>query len=170
MRPLAGLLYLLLFSSLAQAESEAEARAAWIAGRKAAEKHIPATIRKYAEAIGCNFAMDPKNLLPYQLDGKAGFVALFLLDVGCSGGSTMSRPVLVFLQHSGLNKVVIDVLYSNPLQTSEEFPSMVTRIYLKKGKLYFQGFELRPEDALCCPSLKVGGRVEFRKQQWRIVH
>lgn len=94
MRNIGMLLGMLAFPALGLAESE-EAFQKHLgehdAIRQEAVRHIPRLIETYASTVGCAFSWNPANVVPYQLDGKDVFVALYSLDVGCSGGSRRTR-------------------------------------------------------------------------------
>jgi len=165
------LLMLLVMSVSVRAETEEEIRrtiAYETAEFKKAEAAIPQLIEKYAATMGCGFSMNPANVLPYQIKPKnvRGYVAIYNLDLGCSGGSSMSRPYFVFLQKSFTNIILVNPTYSNPLQTSQAFPATVKNIFLKQDELWFKGVELGPGDALCCPSAPINGKVQIKDGRW----
>lgn len=130
-------------------------------------KNIPSVVKQYADAVGCEFHMKRTNVVPYELDGGSAYIAVMHLDNGCSGGSAMSRPVFVALRPAAYQKVLVDASYSAPDQTSQEFPSLISRIYLKGGEIWFEGktFDLA-KDPICCPSVNVVGRVKYQSGKW----
>jgi hypothetical protein len=130
-------------------------------------KQIPSIIEQYATSIGCEFHMSKSNVVPYDIGGLHSYVAVFSIDNGCSGGSAMSRPVFVVLQPVAYDKILVNAAYSAPHQTAEEFPGLVTNIFLKDGKLWFKAkaYDLT-KDALCCPSVPVTGQVEYQGGKW----
>jgi len=137
------------------------------AQRAKAGAEIPRLVRKYGETIGCNFSMNKSNVVAYTQGDFGAFVALFSIDEGCSGGSAMSRPVLVVLRWGGpgLWDLFIDPNYSLPIH-SASFPRTVAKIYAVGQELRFEALELRTSDALCCPSKHVSGRVVWTSNGW----
>ena len=79
----------------------------------------------------------------------------------------MSRPVFVVLQPSAYGKILINAEYSAPHRTSEKFPSLVTKLFVKDNKLWFKAkaYDLA-KDALCCPSMPIIGQVEYVNGEW----
>ena len=147
---------------------------------KKAEASIPALIRQYATSLGCAFYMDPSNVVPYPMSKLKGpkpsapgsrlkvFVVVFSLDEGCSGGSQMSRPVFAVVRHGFPFTMVVDATFSAPHQTSEDFPSVVTHIFLKDGELWYMALAHDfSKDALCCPSVSITGRLVFEGRMWK---
>jgi hypothetical protein len=138
---------------------------------KAAEANIPAVIEQYATSIGCAFHMEQRNIVPYMLKGNPVFVAVISLDNLCTGGSAMSRPVFVIVEHGGpADSIVVNAEYSAPHQTSEDFPQTVTDLFLKDGELWYKALEHDfTKDALCCPSVPVTGRVVCKNGAWHSI-
>jgi len=134
-----------------------------------AVKNIPNLIEQYANTLGCEFNMNPQNVVEYTIDSKKRFVALFSLDVGCSGGSSMSRPVFVALTSElSYPKIFIDAKYSAPNQTSDDFPQTITSIFLKDNKLWYSALDFDfKKDALCCPSVPITGELKFENEKWK---
>jgi hypothetical protein len=160
----------LFLSSICLAESEAELNAhirQHDAEMKAGLRRIPEVVARYGNALGCQFTMNPANVAPYTLGTRNGYVALFSLDEGCSMGSAMSRPVIVFLEQSQNATPYVKASYSAPGQTSPQLPVNMQRLYLRGTELWYSGLASKPEDPLCCPSGKVEGRLEFKQGQWQ---
>lgn len=128
---------------------------------KDSEKNIPAIVKQYAESIGCGFWMDPANVVRHTVDGEGGFVALFHVDSGCSGGSRSSRTVFALLQSGAWDRYYINITYSSPGQTSREFMPTVSRIYVENGRLMFHD---RGDPRFLRPVSY--GQVDFRDGQW----
>jgi hypothetical protein len=120
----------------------------------------------YAESLGCAVTLDKRNILPYSIEGKNQFIVLYSIDVGCSGGSAMSRPALAVLERNAYGNFYVRPEYSSPLSMSDQFPASTDRLFLKNGRLRFAGRELGPNDALCCASVPVEGVVNFSQGQW----
>lgn len=132
-----------------------------------AERNIPKVIKQYAESIGCSSYLKRNNVVPYEMDGGKAYVAVIHLDNGCSGGVAMSRPVFILLKPAAFQMIKVDTDHSAPHQTSPKFPSLISRLYVRNGALWFQGkaFDLA-KDANCCPSIYVTGRITYRKGEW----
>lgn len=135
-----------------------------------AESLIPALIKQYGTSLGCAFNMNPKNIVPFEFKGEKSFIALFSLDVGCSGGSAMSRPVFAVVQLGAFYSFKINADYSNPKQTSDNFPQIVTDLFLDNGELRYKALKLDfTKDALCCPSIAIEGKLTFENGVWKSI-
>lgn len=135
---------------------------------KVAVENIPVVLRHYAESIGCEFNLDPSNIVQYTFERKTDYVSVFSLDNGCTTGTAMSRSIFALLQTDGYQrKFLISAEHSAPHQTSDEFPPRISRLYVKDAQLHFEGLELDPAtDALCCPSIKISGHVLYKDGKW----
>ena len=134
---------------------------------KKAERDIPKVVERYASAMGCEFSMDPGNVIPYSLGERQGYLAVYSLDLGCTGGSNMVVNYFAFLQRGFPFHIVVNPAYSNPAQSPAEFPRHEAKIYLKDGEAWFRGLVPdRKKDALCCASVPVKGKVTFSKGKW----
>jgi len=142
-------------ASLAQAAPDAETLG-----------KVAAVTLRYANSLGCAVTLDKRNIVPVRLDDRDLFVVLYSIDVGCSGGSAMSRPALAALKRSTYGTFYVRPEYSSPLSTSDQFPAATDRIFLKDGRLGYQGRELGPDDALCCASVRVEGWARFKNGKW----
>jgi hypothetical protein len=127
---------------------------------------VASVATRYAESLGCAVTLDKRNVVPYSIDGDNLFIVLYSIDVGCSGGSAMSRPALAALERNTYGNFYVRPEYSSPRSTSDEFPASTDRLFLKDGRLRFTGRELGPNDALCCASVPVGGWVNFSQGHW----
>jgi hypothetical protein len=163
---LAGIFFLLISPiCFSQTESEEKAYLALFANPE--QKIIP-VLTQYANSIGCAYDFNPKNIVQYSNVSEKSFVVLFSLDVGCSGGNAMSRPVIALMQFSELGKIYVNPKYSTPSQTSEKFPSHTENIYLENGKLKFKAREYDfAKDPLSSPSVIVTGEIEFKNSFWQ---
>jgi len=136
---------------------------------KKAEREIPKIIEKYATAIGCEFLMDPNNVVPFRIGKNDGYLAIYSLDLGCSGGSNMSMTYFAFLQKGYPFHILINPAYSNPSQSPDQFPRHEAKIFLKDGELWYSGFiPDYSKDALCCASIPTKGKVIFNKGKWEV--
>ena len=97
------------------------------------------TVRAYAEGVGCNFEMDAKNIVAYDVDGDGNpeVIALFSVDKGCMGGSGTTANDLVVLAVGGPR---VDQFFVEPkLSQFVGLPRFIDRIYVKKSQLWFDG-------------------------------
>jgi len=127
---------------------------------------VAAVTLSYANSLGCAVTLDKRNIVPFRMDDHDLFVVLYSMDVGCSGGSAMNRPALAALERNPYGAFYVRSEYSSPLSTSDRFPAATDRIFLKDGRLGFEGRELGPNDALCCASSRVEGWARFEHGQW----
>jgi hypothetical protein len=142
--------------------------ASQVFGADLSRKDAPAlkAVKSYANSIGCAVNLDERNVVPYEIDGESVAVTLYSIDLGCSGGTAMSRPAFAVVRQN-VYGAYVDPRYSSPLQTSEEFPQHTERLFARHGQLWYSGKEFNFEtDALCCPSIRVEGKVQFREGKW----
>ncbi|KJV07776.1 hypothetical protein [Methylocucumis oryzae] len=92
---------------------------------------IKAVITKYAETLGCSIWFNPQNIVPHLLNDERLYVGLFSVDLGCSGGNLMNRPVFVAVKPGAYDQYFIDYQYSSPAQTSDKFPQHTTEIFFQ---------------------------------------
>lgn len=160
----AGLLILLSTFSFADSDADLEK---YLAQLPKPEHIIPPVVESYGRAIGCDFYFDPENIVEKEIDQKRSFIALFTVDIGCSGGNNNYRPVFVVLQYGAYDKIFISLKYSLPSQTSDEFPKDTQNIYIRDGKIRFNAKKFDPKkDALCCASIPFSGEVIFSDGKW----
>ena len=139
--------------------------------KKDAIASIPKVVEQYATTFGCAFNMDEKNILKLNNESIESYLALFSLDLGCSGGSAMSRPYFVVLSFGGSypKRMFINLEYSSPLQTMNDFPQHIINIFYKSNQLFYSALEYEPKDALCCPSRKVINKLIFENGKWKSI-
>ncbi len=158
-----------LLSSVALGDTE-ESVAAYVRlqEQRIAEEieNIPSLVERYASTLGCSYAMDPKNVVPYTLDRRV-HVALYALDRGCSGGSQMQATQIAVVIYGSYDKLYISPEHS---RIANRPPRIVDRLYLEDGALRYEGRNLRGEDALCCPSGIVRGTLKFDGSMWTFVN
>ena len=128
---------------LAESQAEFDAMVAdYDAKMKAGEAELPRVVEQYAKSLGCEFNMNPHNIVRFPIENAGKWVALFSLDVGCSMGSAMSRPVIVVLSQSENFHIYINPKYSTPAQTSESLPRQVDSIFVKGSELWYTAREI----------------------------
>lgn len=139
--------------------------------KQAAEQTIPNIVERYALSFGCMFDMQKQNVVELKDWEQLSYVSLYSLDLGCSGGSAMSRSYFVVISNydrSHPRNIFVNPKYSLPSQTSEKFPSHLESIYLENGKLKYRAREYNwATDSLASPSIIVIGEVEFKNNIWQ---
>ncbi|MDW3711129.1 MULTISPECIES: hypothetical protein [unclassified Pseudomonas] len=128
-------------------------------------ENIPSLVERYASTLGCSYAMDPKNVVPYTLDRHV-HVALYALDAGCSGGSQMQATQIAVVTYGGYDRLFISPELS---RIANRPPKIVDRIYVENGALRYEGRKPSSDDALCCPSGIVRGTLKFDGSMWTFV-
>jgi len=132
-------------------------------------------ITRYANSKGCFIHMDDENIVRHQIRGKSYFIALYDIDTVCNMGNNNHRPAFAALSNDKHGSVVIVKKYSNPAQTSDDFPQTIERIFTKDGELWYAAKEYNWSmnetdpakiDAICCPSLTVEARFYFGEKGW----
>jgi hypothetical protein len=132
---------------------------------KTADK-VASVATGYAESLGCAVTLDKRNIVPCSIEGNDLFIVLYSVDVGCSGGTAMSRSALAALERNAYGNFYVRPECSSPRSMSDQFPASTDRLFLKDGRLRFAGRELGPNEALCCASVPVEGWVSFSRGQW----
>jgi hypothetical protein len=138
----------------------------------AAPKELPrAKIEKvlgaYANTVGCDFEMDRKNIVEMDIEGygEKEFIALFINDDGCSGGSgSWSSKLAVLDRHTeNPNKGGIYVLpeMTMPVAPGVGFPRFIDRIFVKNGQLWFAGRVHAEKDGNNFPTIPVQAQIQL---------
>jgi len=139
--------------------------------KKIAEETIPNIVERYALSFGCEFNMQKRSVVELTHWKEISYLAVYSLDLGCSGGSAMSRPYFVVLSNHDRTRprnIFVNPKYSLPAQTSEGFPQTITGLYIKNEKIYYSALEFDfKKDALCCPSVPIEGELVFEGDHWK---
>lgn len=139
--------------------------------KQSAKETIPSIVERYALSFGCVFNMQKDNVVELKNWEELSYLSLYSLDLGCSGGSAMSRPYFVVISNydrSRPQQIFVNPKYSLPSQTSNNFPQRITGIYTKSEKIYYSALEFDfAKDTRCCPSVKVEGELVFEEGQWK---
>ncbi|WP_396615954.1 hypothetical protein ACHZ97_17805 [Lysobacter soli] len=122
---------------------------------------VASVVKTHAGTIGCSVTVDARHVTPYMLEGGRVYVALYHADVGCSGGTSMGRPVLVVVRHAAYDTYMVDTRYSTPQQSPDNLPPTITQLAARDGRIELKGLALDPSDALCCPSRRVQGYLRL---------
>ncbi len=137
-------------------------------------KQIIRTVNGYANSISCNvLAIGPKDiaaLVPYRdCWGIARYAVLWHGDIGCAGGSKTTTANIAIVTVGAGNSFVVDPLLSSPVVSFEGFgfPKLIGNTH---NSLVLDGFELGPNDGLCCPSVPVRMTVRVNeKGDWKLI-
>ena len=122
----------------------------------------------YANTVGCDFEMDRKNIIEINLngDGDKVFVALFVNDNGCGGGSgSWTSNLSVLKQYDDhQNKGGLRVIYemTMPIISGIGLPRFIDRIFIKNGQLWFAGRIHAEKDGNNFPTIPVQARIQLR--------
>lgn len=132
----------------------------------------------YANSISCgDVEVQPKQiaaLVPYKdLDHRddAKYAVLWDGDIGCMGGSGTTATNISIVGIGTNNAYFIDPLKSSPVI---HFDSPVTFVERLVGNtndtLVLEGMEAGPNDAHCCPSIKVRFKLKVdKKDNWKLI-
>ncbi|MDF3868438.1 hypothetical protein P3W53_28540 [Pseudomonas denitrificans (nom. rej.)] len=155
---------LLLWSGLARADGTDEEEWARHQARMAVKaKAIPSMVERYAELVGCAVAFDPKNVVPYTVRGRSGFIAVLGLNEDCGGGVTMNIPYVVAVRWGGYETLLIDPVMS---KAANNLPRVIDRVWLDGAIVRYAGREASASDAACCASKPVSGTITYQNEQW----
>lgn len=123
---------------------------------------IEKVLSVYANSVGCAFEMDRKNIVKKDIygDGEPVFVALFVNDDDCSGGSgSWSSKLAILDQHNGGIYVRPDM--TMPLISSSGLPRFIDRIFIKNRQLWFAGRIHADKDGNNFPTIHVQAQLQF---------
>lgn len=131
---------------------------------------IRSVLQSYASAFGCMVRLEDDNILSHDVDGdeKKEFVVLFGVDLGCSEGTAMHQPVLAVLERGTQGQVFVRPQQSYPAAPLEGHIQNIDRIFIENGQLWYEGKDFDwTNDARCCPSVPVKGRLFLRDGVWK---
>jgi hypothetical protein len=172
--PIISAIVSILFSSTVMAtpeEEEKQFELEYEQKKQSSKEIIPNIVEKYALSLGCVFNMQKENVVELKNWEELSYLSLYSLDLGCSGGSAMSRPYFVVLSNydrSHPEHIFVNPKYSLPSQTSGSFPQTITSVYTKNEKIYYTALEFDfAKDARCCPSVKIEGELVFEEGYWK---
>lgn len=140
-------------------------------------KQIIRSVTDYANSISCEDGeVSPKNiaaLVPYKTSDDRWdekYAVIWTGDIGCSGGSHSSTANLSIVTIGSSDSYVVDPLKSSPVIKFECPVQAVERVVGNTSdSLVLEGNEVGPDDASCCPSVKV--RFTLRadeKGNWKL--
>jgi hypothetical protein len=136
---------------------------------KIPRSQIETVLGAYAHSVGCDFEMDRKNIVETDVDGSGvkRFVALFINDDGCGGGSGSWQSNLAVLEQSnnesGNNGIYVVPEMTMPVISSIGLPRFIDRIFIKDGKLWFAGRIHDEKDGNNFPTIPVQAQTKLLK-------
>jgi hypothetical protein len=157
MKPIIFVLFAFLLASLSAVAQQQELP------RTKIEKILGA----YANSIGCDFSIDRKNIVEMDIEGNGNkvFVALFINDEDCGGGSgSWTSKLAVLDRHNeNPNKGAIYVLteLTMPAASSIGLPRFIDRIFIKDGQLLFAGRIHADKDGNNFPTIPVQAQIQL---------
>ena len=92
------------------------------------EHEINRRVEMFGSALGCNFHTPKQNMAAWKDKNGTGYLVLFSIDYGCSGGNAMDRPVLAIVRIGAYSTPYLDQQLSTPNRTSDNFPAIIERI------------------------------------------
>lgn len=128
---------------------------------------IEKVLSTYANTVGCVFEMDQKNIVEMDIQGNGDkvFVALFINDDDCGGGSgSWTSKLAVLDRHNeNPNKGGIYVLteLTMPAASSIGLPRFIDRIFIKDGQLWFAGRIHADKDGNNFPTIPVQAQIQL---------
>lgn len=126
---------------------------------------IEKVLGAYANSVGCAFAMDRKNIVKLDIYGDGEkesqvFVALFVNDDECSGGSgSWASKLAILEQHNGGIYILPEM--TMPLIASSGLPRFIDRIFIKNRQLWFTGRIHADKDGNNFPTIHVQAQLQF---------
>jgi len=132
---------------------------------------IEKVLGTYANTVGCDFQMDRGNIVNMDIDKdiKNVFVALYIFDSNCGGGSgSWDSNLAVLRKHNeDTDKGGIYVLpkLTMPEISGIGLPRFIDRIYMKNGQLWIAGRIHAPKDANNFPTIPVQAQVQLLKKE-----
>lgn len=121
----------------------------------------------YANTVGCDFEMDRKNIVKIDINrgGDTVFVALFINDDDCSGGSGSRVSNLAVLGQHKKNPdkggIYVRPEMTMPVIPGIGLPRFIDRIFIKDGQLWFAGRVHADKDGNNFPSIPVQAQVQL---------
>ena len=121
---------------------------------KIPKAEIKKQLEKYVSSFACIGNIKDIILINEDYFGEFNkeYLVLFYADIGCSRGMGM-QSVLAVLGHQSSGNVVVQPQKSFPSVKMYGFPTQITKIYKKNGRLWYSGKEFAVNDANCCPSI-----------------
>lgn len=128
----------------------------------------------YANTVGCDFEMDRKNIVKIDIngDGDRVFIALFINDDGCGGGSgSWTSNLAVLEQHDeepDRGGIYVRPEMTMPVISGIGLPRFIDRIFIKDGQLWFAGRIHADKDGNNFPTIPVQAQVQLLKSDVQV--
>lgn len=128
----------------------------------------------YANATGCAFQMDRKNIVEVDVEGNGDkvIVALFVNDDDCGGGSGSWTSNLAVLDqhHENPDKggIYVRPELTMPVASGIGLPRFIDRIFIKDEQLWFAGRIHAKKDGNNFPTITVQAQVQLLKSEVRV--
>ena len=132
---------------------------------------IEKVLSAYSNSVGCAFEMDRKNIVKMDINGSGEqeFVALFVNDEGCSGGSGSWESNLAVLdQHDeepDKGNIYVRPDMTMPVSSAIGLPRFIDRIFIKDSQLWFAGRIHADKDGNNFPSIPVQAQIQLIKRE-----
>ena len=132
---------------------------------------IEKVLTAYAKATGCDFEMDKKNIVRIDLNGDEDivYVALFIIDEDCSGGSGSWTSNLAVLdqntERAAKTEIYVRPEMTMPVAPGVGLPRFIDRIFIKNKQLWFAGRIHADIDGNNFPSIPVESQVQLHKSE-----
>lgn len=135
---------------------------------------IEKILGRYANTVGCDFEMDQKNIVEMDINGNGDkeFVALFINDDDCSGGSGSSASNFAVLEQHKENPdkggIYVRPEMTMPVIPSVGLPRFIDRIFIKDAQLWFAGRVHADKDGNNFPTISVQAQVQLLKSEVQV--
>lgn len=132
---------------------------------------IDKILHTYADAVGCDFGIDRKNIVEMDIEGNGEkeFIALFRNDDGCSGGSgSVISNLAVLEQHDeepDKGSIYVRPEMTMPVAAGIGLPRFIDRIFVKEGQLWFAGRIHADKDGSNFPTIPVQAQIQLLKSE-----
>lgn len=135
---------------------------------------IEKILGRYANTVGCDFEMDRKNIVKIDIDGDGEkvFVALFINDGNCAGGSGSWKSNLAILDQHNENPdkggIYVRPEMTMPVISGIGLPRFIDRIFIKDSKLWFAGRIHADKDGNNFPTIPVQAQIQLLKSEVQV--
>jgi len=135
---------------------------------------IEGILGTYANTVGCDFSMDKKNIVEMDIEGneEKEFIALFINDDGCSGGSgSVTSNLAVLAQHDeepDKGSIYVRPEMTVPVASGIGLPRFIDRIFIKDGYLWFAGRVHADKDGSNFPTIPVQAQIQLLKSEVKL--
>lgn len=131
-------------------------------------------IHTYANTVGCGFEMDRINIVEMDIEGNGNkvFVALFIDDDNCGGGSGSWTSNLAVLARHNENPdkggIYVRPEMTMPVASNIGLPRFIDKIFIKDGQLWFAGRIHADKDGSNFPTIPVQAQIQLIKSEAKV--